>query len=324
MRELEMKSFGSFEIKDEERGEVMAVVATLEVVDKDGDVILPGAIPMGGAKVKLSGYGHDVITQDAPPVGIGMITEEGGKAVFNGRFFMSTVRGRESFMTVKELGTDGQWSFGFPTRSIKTRKMTDEWKEKGARRLISEMQPIEASPVFIGAGEGTMTLHVKSVKAADSLTDRLRAVHDALWERNEADESALPWWAEEVFEDHMIVQEGTGFMRVAYEMDDEGNVTLGEATEVERVWQEKAAEGEEETKGEGDAAAEEQEAEGVEDPEEAAGDEVTGDGTGEVLPEIDEEKAAEEAVEEQRKAKAQAAVEEYERVQRTLKRLRVV
>lgn len=318
MRELEMKSFGSFEIKDEERGEVMAIVATLEVVDKDGDVILPGAIPMGGAKVKLSGYGHDVITQDAPPVGLGTISEEGGKAVFNGRFFMSTVRGREAFMTVKELGTDGQWSFGFPTRSIKTRKMTDEWREAGARRLIAEMQPIEASPVFIGAGEGTMTLHVKSVKAADSLTDRLRAVNEALWARNDAlaagDDTAR-WWAEEVFEDYIIAQAGSAFVRIPYTMDDDGAITLGEATEVERVWQEKAAGEPEETKSE----AEEREAEAVEDPEGVAGDEVTG----ETLPEVDEPQA-DDVLDQARQAKARAAMEEYDRVQRTLKRLRVV
>lgn len=327
MRELEMKSFGSFEIKDEERGEVMAIVATLEVVDKDGDVILPGAVPMGGAKVKLSGYGHDVITQDAPPVGLGMITEEGGKAVFSGRFFMSTVRGREAFMTVKELGTDGQWSFGFPTRSIKTRKMTDEWKERGARRLIAEMQPIEASPVFIGAGEGTMTMHVKNMKAADSLTDRMRAVNEALYARNDAlsDGDETPrWWGEEVFEDYVIVQAGASFMRVEYEMDDDGNVTLGEAMEVERVWQEKAAEGVEETKAEDASPSEEErEAEGVADPEEAGGDEIEGDGTGEALLEIEEQKT-DNALELARKAKAAAAMEEYQRVQRTLKRLRVV
>lgn len=161
--ELDVKAFGPLDIKDAELGEVTAVVATLNVVDKDGDVILPGAIPAGGAKVKMSGYAHDVILGGAAPVGKGTITEEGGKAVFRGKFFMTTERGREAFHTVKELGTDSEWSFGFP-RQVKTAEMSDEWKDKGARRLIAGLRPIEASPVIIGAGVDTGTVGVKSAE----------------------------------------------------------------------------------------------------------------------------------------------------------------
>lgn len=161
---VDTKAFGPLEIKDAELGEVTAVVATLNVVDKDGDVILPGAIPTGGSKVKMSGYAHDIILGGAAPVGKGTITEEGGKAVFRGKFFMTTERGREAFHTVKELGTDSEWSFGFP-RQVKTAEMSDEWKEKGARRLIAGLRPIEASPVIVGAGVDTGTV---GVKAADT------------------------------------------------------------------------------------------------------------------------------------------------------------
>lgn len=157
---LELKSFGTLEIKNVDQGEVCAVIATLGVVDKDGDVLLPGSFPES-ATVKMSGYGHDVILDGAAPVGKGTISVDGDKAVFTGRFFMSTARGAESFRTVKELGSDGEWSFGFP-RSVETTKMTDEWKSKGARRLISKLMPIEASPVFIGAGHGTGTLYTKA------------------------------------------------------------------------------------------------------------------------------------------------------------------
>jgi hypothetical protein len=157
-----MKSFGPFEIKSEDKGEVVAVVATLGVVDKDGDVIMPGAFG-AGAKVKLSGYGHDVITEGKAPVGKGVITEEGDRAVFRGQFFMSTSRGREAFHTTKELGAEGEWSFGFP-KSVKTGEMSDEWKAKGAKRIIKGLQAIEASPVFVGAGWGTGTLSAKAAE----------------------------------------------------------------------------------------------------------------------------------------------------------------
>lgn len=351
MRELDVKSFGPLEIKDEEKGEVSAIVATLEVVDRDGDVILPGAIPMGGAKVKLSGYGHDIILQDAPPVGIGTISEEAGKAVFDGRFFLSTERGREAFATVKELGTDGEWSFGFPNATVKTSKVTDDWKEKGARRLIKSLEPVEASPVFRGAGRGTMTMHVKAMKASDdSLTDRISAVNDALYAYNEAlpeGERDRYWWGREVFEDYVIVEAGTQLLRIEYTVDEEGAVTLGAAVEVEIVYQpveEKATEEAEETKSEETATEEDGEDEqqgeappgSAAEPEEEEAQETKGeeleldlDGGGDAggTEEATEEEPSEEdrmKAERALKAKTLAAVEEYERVQRTLRKLRVV
>jgi hypothetical protein len=163
MSDLEMKSFGPFEIKSEDRGEVVAIVATLGVVDKDGDVIMPGSFPAGGSRVKLSGYGHDVVTEGRAPVGKGVVTEENGHAIFKGQFFMSTQRGREAFHTTKELGADGEWSFGFP-KTVRTGEMTDEWRAKGAKRVIAGLTPIEASPVFVGAGWGTGTLLTKAAE----------------------------------------------------------------------------------------------------------------------------------------------------------------
>lgn len=162
--DMELKTFGALEIKDADQGEVVAVVATLGVVDKDGDVILPGAIPPNSA-VKMSAYGHDVVIDGASPVGKGTISEEGTAAVFRGRFFLTTQRGREAFNTVKELGPDSQWSFGFP-RGVKTESLTEEWRTKGARRIISGMLPIEASPVFVGAGIGTHTVMAKAAEDA--------------------------------------------------------------------------------------------------------------------------------------------------------------
>ena len=233
---LEIKAFGPLEIKDEERGQVEAIVATLNVVDRDGDVILPGAIP-SGAKVKLSGYAHDVVLAGAPPVGIGTITEEEGKAIFRGRFFTTTERGREAFRTVKELGEDGEWSFGFPKR-VKTETLTDEWREKGAKRLIAGLEPVEASPVFRGAGIGTRTTHVKAEDA--SLSDMLEAVNDALWKRNEA--ASTSWWAQEIFEDFVIVRAGSKLFRVPYTRNDDGSVSLGDGVEVEVEYREVKAE----------------------------------------------------------------------------------
>jgi hypothetical protein len=182
---LELKTFGAFEIKNADAGEVRAIVATLGVVDKDGDVLLPGSFPPS-ATVKMSGYGHDVVFGGVPPVGKGTITVEGDKAIFTGKFFMSSDRAREAFAIVRELGAEGEWSFGFPNRNVKTAPMTDEWRGKGARRLIAGLTPIEASPVFIGAGHGTQTLYTKCEKESMPLED-LNESADKMFKRRKTD-----------------------------------------------------------------------------------------------------------------------------------------
>lgn len=275
--ELQAKQFGPLIVKNADQGEVEAVVATIGVVDREGDVILPGALP-DESDVVLSGYNHDVVFEGAPPVGKGKITVEGDKAVFRGRFFLSTDRGRESFETVKELGEEGEWSFGFPRR-VKTAPMTDEWREKGARRLIAGILPLEASPVWIGAGVGTGTLAVRSASdpgttveesapiavsfpaeearedliatlwptsatknaplaltaKADSLNERIDAVWSAVWRKNEAE--GLSWWVREIFDAFVVVQAGNRMLRVDYTVADDGTVALGAAVEVEIVYQ---------------------------------------------------------------------------------------
>src|ERR1044071_4088777 len=104
---IETKPISDFEIKDADRGEVVAVVSTMNVVDRDRDVVLGGAIRHGSV-VKLSAYGHDVITQDKPPVGRGVVSIEGDRAILTAKYFMSTERGRDAFNTVKEMGADSE------------------------------------------------------------------------------------------------------------------------------------------------------------------------------------------------------------------------
>lgn len=160
---VEIKALEGFEIKNETSGEVVAVVATLGVVDRDGDVILPGAFA-SSKTAKISRYGHSMVLHGDEPVGKGKITEENGKAVFRGRYFMSTPGGSAAFGTVKELAEDTEWSFGF--NQVKQGKMTPDLKAAGARRVIEGMNAFEVSPVYLGAGIGTGTMAVKHAKEA--------------------------------------------------------------------------------------------------------------------------------------------------------------
>lgn len=174
--DLELKELGALEIKDAEKGEVEAVIATLGVVDRDYDVISPDAIK-DGAKVKMSAYGHDLMFGGEMPVGRGSLHVEGDKAVFKGKLFLSTQRGREAFDVLKEMGKDQEWSFGF--RVLGSEVPDDAWREKGARRILTKLDAFEVSPVLIGAGVGTRTLAVKEAdEAAQKAADEARRVQE--------------------------------------------------------------------------------------------------------------------------------------------------
>jgi hypothetical protein len=159
--ELEVKSLDTFEIKNEEKGEIEAVIATLGVVDRDHDIITKDAIPDGSA-VKLSDYGHSVAF-GAAPVGMGKLRVKGNKVHFEGHYFMTTTRGREAFETAKALGGDQEWSFGFSVQGDELPGAED--RKKGAYRILTKLDSFEVSPVVRGAGIGTRTVLVKAAGA---------------------------------------------------------------------------------------------------------------------------------------------------------------
>lgn len=154
------KSFAGFEIKDADKGEVEAIIATLGVVDRDGDIIRKGAIP-DGAKVSMSAWGHDAVFGNRP-VGKGTVHIDGNRAIFKGRIFLNTAAGRETFEVLKEMGRDQEWSWGFHVKGSEV--PTDEERKQGAFRILTKTDPFEVSPVIIGAGIGTRTVAVKSAE----------------------------------------------------------------------------------------------------------------------------------------------------------------
>lgn len=151
----------TFEVKDAEKGIIEAVFSTFGVKDHDEDVTLPGAFD-NGAKVAISSYGHRSWLGEMP-VGRGAIRVENDRAVLEGKFFMSTDRGRETFETVKQMGELQEWSYGFDV--LETGEITEELRQKGVRRVLKKVRVYEVSPVLRGAGIDTETLVVKA--AAD-------------------------------------------------------------------------------------------------------------------------------------------------------------
>ena len=160
-RQVGTKGLGVLEIKDADKGEVEAIVATLDVVDRDREVIRSGAI-QHGTKVKLSEWAHNSIPMlggATAPVGKGTLQVEGKQVRFRGKFFLGTTRGAEAFAMLKEMGPEQEWSLGYII--LGTEIPDDDWREKGARLLLTKLEPFEVSPVGVGAGLGTRTVNVK-------------------------------------------------------------------------------------------------------------------------------------------------------------------
>jgi hypothetical protein len=193
------------EIKDADKGEFLAVIATLNVKDSDGDVTLPGAFE-DGAKVVVSAYGHSS-WMGALPVGDGVIQATTDKrrsdylqAKVAGQFYLDTTVGRDTFTTVKNLAAKGlgDWSYGYdPLKASFGEHDGDQV------RFLEKLKVFEASPVLQGAGVDTRTVLAKALKStglsdaqvsqilaavradvpsAQTLADQLKSGVDALTE----------------------------------------------------------------------------------------------------------------------------------------------
>jgi len=159
---MEKKIYQSpIQLKEEgEPGEFAAVFSTFNVVDHQGDVTTPGAFT-DGQKVRIAYWGHR--WQDLP-VGRGEIHADAEKAWVDGRFFLDTEAGRETYQTVKNLQELQEWSYGFDIDQAED----GEWEGKQVR-VLKKLSVHEVSPVFLGAGIGTQTITIKS--AGDSVID---------------------------------------------------------------------------------------------------------------------------------------------------------
>lgn len=143
-----------------DEGQVEAVFSTFNVIDRDGDVILPEAIHDGKEIAMV--WAHDW----SKPIGKGTIYNDGSKATFKGGFFLDTDAGQEAYKTVKNMGELQQYSWGF-------RVLTQEKGERNGKavNLIKDTEEFEVSPVLIGSNMETYTVAIKDGKTALSAKD---------------------------------------------------------------------------------------------------------------------------------------------------------
>ena len=163
---LELKQDGA------EEGAVTAIFSTFNVIDKDGDVTLPGAFE-DAAPVIISAWGHD---WGELPAGRGAIKAEEERALLEGHFFLRAPQGLATYETVKGLSEPPalqEWSYGYDVIE------SSEGDFDGQQvRFLKKLHVYEVSPVMAGAGIGTGTLAIKGLAyeaqaevAAASLAD---------------------------------------------------------------------------------------------------------------------------------------------------------
>jgi len=154
-----------------EQGEFRAVFATLNVVDADGDLTLPGAF--GKQDVILSQYNHGSWGSGAAalPIGVGKIFEEGDNAIIEGEFNLESEDALKTYQTLKylyEKKRTQEWSYALPDIDYEMRE------EDGQRvRVLKRIRVNEVSPVLMGSGVDTrlLTIKEKGKRLIDDLKD---------------------------------------------------------------------------------------------------------------------------------------------------------
>lgn len=166
--ERESKSFLRVEWKADKQGDFKAVFATLGVIDRDGDVTIPGAFK-DGQEVAIASWGHDWATL---PVGEGVIHSNQKEAWVDGTFYLDTPQGDAHYKTVKRRGDRQQWSYGFDV--LKSRFGVVDDKDV---RILEQMDVWEVSPVMLAAGVDTRTTAIKGgLTLADDVERALGSV----------------------------------------------------------------------------------------------------------------------------------------------------
>ena len=144
---------------DDDSGTFTAQIATLNLIDKDSDVTLPGAFAESGP-VRVSRFNHSSAVRDDLPVGVATIKEIGDAVIAEGKLNLDSVGGRDLYDTLKFEAANklsSEWSYGFTVLDSEDGEQDDE-----KVRYLKRLQAFEVSPVMRAAGENTATLGVKT------------------------------------------------------------------------------------------------------------------------------------------------------------------
>jgi len=135
-----------------------AVIATLNTIDKDGNVSLPASFSNQTAHVMPM---HVWQSADVPFLGVAHIREVGNEVVADFSLNMELDRAKRWRSALKfalDHGVNVEWSHGF-------RALDQEYGTFNGKRVrfLKRVEVFEVSPVLLGAGENTRTLTMKSL-----------------------------------------------------------------------------------------------------------------------------------------------------------------
>lgn len=169
---IEHKRFKG-EIKQADgEGSFEAVIATLNVVDADGDIIVPGAFQNATVSILPAHNSQHV------PLGKAKMEDRDDKAVAVGKFNLEVSAAKEWLNALKfdleNAPAIQEWSFAY--RVVDSEMETRDEEEV---RILKKLDVMEVSPVLRGAGIGTGTLTAKQ-RFVDQLETTLKALEDTL------------------------------------------------------------------------------------------------------------------------------------------------
>ncbi len=166
--DMERKSITHLKALTDE-GVGLARIATLNVIDSDGDITRPGAFGEQNVKVLPT---HN---WGAVPLGKARVFEKGDEVLAEFRINLDTAGGKDWHSALKFDLADGkgliEWSYGFSLEDSET-----ETRDGESVRIIKKVTVHEVSPVMLGAGVNTGTVAIKGGgKSGLSLLDQIKA-----------------------------------------------------------------------------------------------------------------------------------------------------
>lgn len=176
--ELKRKTFG-FELKQlSDDGTGTARIATLNVIDKDGDVARPGDFgEQMVAVMPAHNWSH-------PMLGKARVYEKGDEVLADFKLNLKSASGREWYETLKFDLENGppiqEWSYGYDAPDFEMGEFDGQRVRFLNKPGGDGIKAHEISPVLLGAGENTVTLDIKSTDKRATPRHQ-SATNDAPW-----------------------------------------------------------------------------------------------------------------------------------------------
>lgn len=180
--DLVIASAGDAPWQVEDNGQFVARFSVFGVVDRNDRVTVETTFE-DGAEVLVGAWGHN---RESLPSGRGTVRVRDGAAYLEGRFFLNTSVGRDTYETVRALGPLQQWSY--VAAVLEARPVEIDGRQATE---LTRLQLISVDPVDYGANPHTATIAIQGLQSvvrgcADDAEEVLAAIRRRLEVRRRA------------------------------------------------------------------------------------------------------------------------------------------